>query len=234
MTGALSDAYVGGVMPDAQLIDPLVLSTAAHHLFVLVIAAALGAFLGIVRPVRRAIVPRSVHVVQAQVLLSIVGALIIIVVGENLARAFAIVGAAGLIRYRARIRDPKDAGVMLIALALGLTVGAGMYLLAIIACAFVIAVLWLLESSEPPAQSRFELTIGGKDADKLKAAIEHALGRKGVTFELLGSSAHELHYEVTVPFHEQIRRLTKLIRGIAGRPGTSVEWDIKKQKLVKS
>ena len=52
-------------------------------------------------------------------------------------------------------------------------------------------------------------------------------------FELLGSSPHELHYEVTVPFQEQIRKLTKLIRSLAGRRGTSVEWDIKKQKMVK-
>jgi hypothetical protein len=221
-------------MPVLASFDPAFIVTAARDLLILALAATLGAALGIIRPVRRSIVPRSAHVVQAQILLAIVGALIIIVVGENLARAFAIVGAAGLIRYRARIRDPKDAGVMLVALGMGLTVGAGLYALAITTCGFVIAVLWILESSEPPALSRFELTIGGKDADKLKPAIEHALGRQGVTYELLGSSAHELHYEVTVPFHEQIRRLTKLIRSIAGRRGTSVEWDIKKQKLVKS
>jgi hypothetical protein len=214
-------------------IDPVFVAAAARDLLVLFTAAILGAALGLVRPVRRAIVPRSAHVVQAQILLAIVGALIIIVVGENLARAFAIVGAAGLVRYRARIRDPKDAGVMLVALAMGLTVGSGRYALAVSACVFVIAVLWVLESSEPPARSRFELTIGGKDADKLRSVIEHALGRQGVTYVLLGSSQHELHYEVTVPFHEQIRRLTKLIRGVAGRRGTSVEWDIKKQKMVK-
>jgi len=220
-------------MPVIPSVDTVLIAEALRDLLVLATAATLGAALGVVRPIRRAIVPRSSHVVQAQILLAIVGALIIIVVGENLARAFAIVGAAGLIRYRARIRDPKDAGVMLVALAMGLTVGAGLYGLAVSACAFVIGVLWVLESSEPPARSRFELTIGGKDADKLKPVIEHAFGRKGVTYVLLGSSQHELHYEVTVPFHEQIRRLTKQIRGIAGRRGTSVEWDIKKQKMVK-
>ena len=219
-------------MPAVISVDPEVLASTARSLLTLATAGALGAALGLIRPVRRSLVPRSSHVVQAQILLAIVGALIIIVVGDNLARAFAIVGAAGLIRYRARIRDPKDAGVMLIALATGLTVGAGMYSLAIVSCAFVIGVLWLLESREPPIRSRFELTIGGKDADKLKPAIEHALSREGVTFELLGSAAHELHYEVTVPFQEQIRKLTKLIRSLAGRRGTSVEWDIKKHKEV--
>lgn len=75
----------------------------------LLVAAAMGAALGIVRPVRREIVPRSPHVIHAQILLAIVGALIMIVVAESLARAsFAIVGAAGLVRYRARIKDPKQ------------------------------------------------------------------------------------------------------------------------------
>src|SRR5918993_3236512 len=199
----------------------------AHNILVLFLAATLGAALGIVRPVRNEIIPRSPHVVQAQILLAIVGALIIIVVGESLARAFAIVGAAGLVRYRARISDPKDAGVMLVALAVGLTVGSGLYGFAVIACLFVIGVLWVLESHEPPARSRFELTVGGHDTGKLRPEIEHALAQKGVTYQLLGSSSHELHYEVTVPFTEKIRKLTKLIRSLDDRHGTSVEWNIK-------
>jgi hypothetical protein len=220
-------------MPGFPAAVSLVEISAAHYALILGTAAALGAALGLVRPVRRAIVPRSAHVVQAQILLAIVGALIIIVVGDSLARAFSIVGAAGLVRYRARIRDPKDAGVMLVALGVGLTVGSGLYVLAVVACALVIALLWVLESFEPPARSRFELTIGGKDADRLKPDIEHSLSRQGVSYQLLGSSPHELHYEVTVPFRESIRKLTKLIRSLDGRRGTSVEWDIKKQKMEK-
>jgi hypothetical protein len=230
MDAALSMAFAGGVMPGlprAVLDSPI-----SHYLLVLATAAVLGAVLALLR--RRAAVPRPVHVIQAQILLAVVGALIISVVGDSLARAFAIVGAAGLVRYRARIADPKDAGVMLVALAIGLTVGSGMYVLAVVACAFISVVLWVLESFEPPARSRFELTIGGKNADRLKPDVEHALGRQGVTYELLGSSPQELHYEVIVPFHEKIRKLTKLIRGLDGRRGTSVQWDIKKQKMVKS
>src|SRR6187455_3789689 len=117
------------LLPSGSLIARVV-----HDLLVLLAAAGLGAALGVIRPVRRGIVPRSAHVIQAQILLAIVGAIIIIVVAESLARALAIVGAAGLVRYRARIKDPKDAGVMLVALAVGLTVGSGAYLFATIAC----------------------------------------------------------------------------------------------------
>jgi hypothetical protein len=205
----------------------------AHGLLILTVAALLGAALGVIRPVRIGILPRSAHVIQAQILLAIVGAIIIVVVAESLARAFAIVGAAGLVRYRARVEDVKDAGVMLIALALGLTAGSGMFLFAFVACVFVIGVLWLLESFEPPARSRFDLKINTKDAAHVRPDLEHALGQKGVTFDLRGSSSTELVYEVTVPFGQQVRPLTELIRSLNGHDGTTVEWEIKKYETVR-
>ena len=206
----------------------------ARSLLVLALAAALGAALGLVRPVRREIVPRSPHIVQAQILLSLVGAIIIVVVAESLARAFAIVGAAGLIRYRARVDDPKDAGVMLVALVLGLAVGGGLFLFASAACVFVIGVLWLLESFEPPARSRFDLTIAAKDALRLRPHVEHALQHKNVTYELRGSSPTELHYEVTVPLALPIQKLSREIRHLDVKSKASVEWAIKKFKTVKA
>jgi len=214
-------------------VAPLV-PAVGHGLLVLTVAALLGAALGVVRPVRSEIVPRSAHVIQAQILLAIVGAIIIVVVGESLAKAFAIVGAAGLVRYRARIRDVKDAGVMLIALALGLTAGSGMFLFAFVSCVFVIGVLWLLESLEPAARSRFDLKISTKNPGRLKPDLEHALGQKGVTYELHRSSPNELVYEVTVPFHQKIRPLTKLIQQLDGHDGMLVEWEIKKYETVRS
>ena len=205
-----------------------------QNLLILIISAGLGAALGVLRPVRNEIIPRSAHVIHAQILLSIVGAMIIVVVAESLARAFAIVGAAGLVRYRAKIKDPKDAGVMLVALAVGLTTGSGLYLFAAVSTAFVIGVLWILESLEPEARSRFDLKIVARNAAKLRPEIEHALDYKGVTYELRGSSPGELHYEVTVPFREKIKKLSKLIRSLDGHSGTSVEWEIKKYKTLRA
>jgi uncharacterized membrane protein YhiD involved in acid resistance len=204
----------------------------AHGLLVLAIAAGLGAALGIIRPVRREIVPRSAHVIQAQILLAIVGAMIIVIVAESLARAFAIVGAAGLVRYRARIDDPKDAGVMLVALAVGLATGGGLYLFASLSCVFVIAVLWVLESLEPAVRSRFELTIDARDPDRLRGDVEQVLQRKGIVFELKAASSHQLQYEVTVPLERKMRKLTKSLRRVGGHGGTHVTWSTKHQPRV--
>src|SRR3954463_1452929 len=94
------------------------------------LAAALGAALAL-RPKRRAPPPRPPAVVQPQIFLAVVGAVVMLVVGASLARAFGIVGAANLVRYRSKIDDPKDAAVMLCALSVGLASGVGLYALTI-------------------------------------------------------------------------------------------------------
>src|SRR3989337_2810078 len=96
----------------------------ARAVLALPFAAVLGALLAF-RPRRRGTPPRSAPVIQTQIILAIVGAVVMLVVGASLARAFAIVGASGLVRYRAKIDDPKDAGVMLSTLATGPAAGGG-------------------------------------------------------------------------------------------------------------
>jgi len=95
------------------------------------LAALLGSALAL-RPRRSGTPERQPAVVQTQIILAVVGALIMLVVGSSLARAFGIVGAANLIRYRSKIEDPKDAVVMLCALSVGLASGVGLYGLAAI------------------------------------------------------------------------------------------------------
>ena len=111
------------------------------------LAAVLGAALAL-RPQRRGTPPRDPAVVQTQIILAVVGAVIMLVVGASLARAFGIVGAANLIRYRSKIDDPKDAVVMLCALAVGLASGVGLYALAVFSTVFMVAALWVIESFE--------------------------------------------------------------------------------------
>jgi uncharacterized membrane protein YhiD involved in acid resistance len=139
------------------------------------LAAALGALLAF-RPKRRGTPTRTPAVVQTQIILTVVGALIMLVVGSSLARAFGIVGAASLIRYRSKIDDPKDAGVMLCCLAVGLASGVGLYGLAMFASLFMVGALALIESFEPKNVTQFTLQVKGvADVADLRPRFEQAL-----------------------------------------------------------
>ena len=119
-------------MPPLQEISEAIprLQEISEALVRLPLAALLGTALAL-RPRRKGTPPREPAVVQTQIILAVVGAIIMLVVGASLARAFGIVGAANLIRYRSKIDDPKDAVVMLCALAVGLASGVGLYALAV-------------------------------------------------------------------------------------------------------
>jgi len=200
-----------------------------HALVRLPIAAGLACLLAL-RPRRRGTPKRQAPVVQTQIILAIVGAVVMLVVGSSLARAFGIVGAAGLVRYRAKIEDPKDAGVMLSTLAVGLAAGVGVYLLALFATAFIIGVLWIVESFEPKATHAFELKVKAKDPAALKPLLDKLLTRYRFSFELRATSTEELEYEVKLPLEGKTDRISTRIMELAPDNVTAVEWDEKKKE----
>jgi uncharacterized membrane protein YhiD involved in acid resistance len=201
-----------------------------HAMIRLPLAAALGAALAL-RPKRRGTPPRQPAVIQTQIILGIVGALVMMVVGTNLARAFGVVGAAGLVRYRAKIEDPKDAGVMLSTLGIGLASGVGLYAMAAFSAAFILVALWTLESFEPQSRKVFALTIKmGKDTDRHRKAIEEILRRYHVDFELLSSADDGVAYEALVPLETARDRVTNTILKLDPDGHAAVEWAEKKPK----
>lgn len=194
------------------------------------LAGALGAALAM-RPRRRGTPARSAAVVQTQIILAIIGALVMLIVGASLARAFGVVGVAGLVRYRAKVGDPKDAGVMLATLAVGLAAGVGLYTLAIFATAFFIAALWLLESFEPEARKLFTLTVKSKDAPKLEPSIAQVLRRHHAKFELRASSPEALSFELRLPLAQKTDALSKTIADLVPSSTLELEWEEKKNKV---
>lgn len=198
-------------------------------LVALPLAALLGAALAF-RFRRRGTPPRDPAVIQTQILLAVVGAVIMLIVGASLARAFGIAGAASLIRYRSKIDDPKDAVVMLSTLTVGLASGVGLYLLAPFATLFVLLVLWLVESIEADPFNVFMLKIETKVAQSLRPKIERLLRGNQAIFELRGSSEESLSYEVQLPLGKHLGRLSTAIMAADATDNTAVEWADKKSK----
>ncbi len=169
-------------------------------------------------------------VVQTQIILAVVGAVIMLVVGSSLARAFGIVGAANLIRYRSKIDDPKDAVVMLCALSVGLASGVGLFALAIFSTAFLVVLLGIIESFEKGLK-KFDLTIkAGDQTDELRPKIEAILRRFKLPNELRTSADAEICYEVAMPIDVERDRVTDAILRLDPEGHAAVDWSEKKNK----
>ena len=186
-------------------------SEVAEAVVRLPIAAILGAALAR-RPRRRGTPTRNPAVIQTQIIL-------------------AIVGAAGLVRYRAKIEDPKDAGVMLSTLAIGLGAGVGLYAMVVFSAVFILLALWVIESCEPDRGRPFDLAIKmGKDTDARRQEFESVLRRYRIDFELRSSADDEVSYDARVPLDVQRDRVTNAILKLDPEGHAAVEWSEKKPK----
>lgn len=133
----------------------------------LALALAIGWLLGFVYRRTHTGTKFTPAIPHAQVLLAVGGALIWLVVADNLVRAFGLAGTIGLIRYRTRIRDPKDTTVLLFSMILGMSCGLGQYVVAAIGTAFVVMTLYGLDYAH-----RRTLTSWGAGSDDLQKLLD--------------------------------------------------------------
>lgn len=192
-------------------------------------AMILGTLLAF-RPRRRGTPPRSSSVIQTQIILAVIGAVVMLVVGSSLARAFGIVGAANLIRYRAKIDDPKDAVVMLSTLTLGLACGVELYGLAALSAGFLLVLLWVIESVEPEKRKVFDLKVTCPEPTGLRPRVEAVLRRYGIDYELRTAGQKDLVYEAELPFDLATDRVSNAILGLTEENELEVLWEEKKKK----
>lgn len=74
---------------------------------------------------------------QTIVFVAVVVSVVMMVIGSSLARAFALVGALSIIRFRTVVKDTKDTSFVFAALAVGMAAGTSNYFLAAVASGFI-------------------------------------------------------------------------------------------------
>jgi len=76
------------------------------------------------------------------IILCMLISVVMVIIGDSIARAFSLVGALSIIRFRTAIQDPRDIGFVFYALAIGMAIGAGNPSVAVLA-AFLIGIIIL-------------------------------------------------------------------------------------------
>ena len=134
-------------------------------------AALLGAFLGyrLWRRLLPSTLPPARETAQAQTLIAIAGALMVVVIGQSTARAFGLVGLGGFIRFRSGIKDTRDAAVMFVMIGIGMACGLGAVPMAVVATLFASVVLAIFDLGR---RARLRLTKVTVHATEPNAAWE--------------------------------------------------------------
>ncbi|MDR0220050.1 MAG: DUF4956 domain-containing protein [Lachnospiraceae bacterium] len=124
-------------LEQANLISRL---TPAHVLACLLTALVCGTVIYLVYRLfyRGAVYSESFNLLN--VVTCLTTALIIMTISQNLVLSLGMVGALSIVRFRAAVKDPLDVGFLFLAIAAGLTSGAGLFPLALIGTLVVTAV----------------------------------------------------------------------------------------------
>ena len=161
--------------------------------------------------------------VQSMVLLSMITALVIMVIGNNLARAFGLVGAMSIIRFRTAVKDTQDIVFIFFSLTVGMAAGVGLRFLALGATIFIGTVLLIMAKTRyaTPRKSEFLLQLHARleeedQEDKFRDILyQYCKDYRLVNMQALGpSELFELTYYLTLRNKEEtselVRRLNKL------------------------
>ena len=140
------------------------------------------------------------------VLLSILIAMVSLVIGDSVARAFSLVGALSIVRFRTVVEDTRDTAFVIFAVIVGMAAGAGLLLVPLVGIPLVglVAIILSRPAGAPiPAggnEGTLSIRMGlGHDPEKLLGDV---LRRHLETYQLKGSgtarqgSALDLNYKV--------------------------------------
>lgn len=207
------------------------------HIIVRLLLATLLATILAFRPRKSLpLLKRNLYVAQTQILLAVVASALMMIVGDNAARAFGIFAAVSLVRFRTNIRDPKEITVLLISLSLGLATGVGRWDLAVVVCLFVLPLLWLLESREPEQVFRsMQLTVKTNDTDATQDVLRQIFERHGFTAELREINPPDekepigcITYYVNMSINVSTDQISEEIRASDPTNLEGIEWEQKK------
>jgi len=112
--------------------------------------------------------------VHTLVLGAIVACIMIMAIGNNLARGLGILGTLAIIRFRTPIRDPRDIIFLFACLAIGIASGAAVFSVAIIGticlCVAAIYLHWspFASNREYEGLLRFMLPAGSQSEEQIK------------------------------------------------------------------
>ena len=117
--------------------------TVMDVVLVFLLSFVLSAFIGWIYKITHRGSSYTQSFVFTLVLNGMVVALVMMIVGSNIARAFSLVGALSIIRFRNAVKETRDVGFIFFTMAIGMAVGTQFYTLAVIG-AVVISLLILL------------------------------------------------------------------------------------------
>ena len=155
-------------------------------------------------------------------LVTVITAMVMVIIGSNLALSLGMVGSLSIIRFRTAVKEPRDIAFLFWAIAAGLACGSEMYLIGLLGSA-VIAVLVLVSTLDVYESASYLLIVRGQglDAAALQAACKpHAKALK-LRMHNTDAGGEEYTWELRLKGAAE-STVTAAVRAVAGVESVSL------------
>jgi uncharacterized membrane protein YhiD involved in acid resistance len=99
---------------------------------------------------------QALNFAKAQVLVCVAGCIMVVVIGDSVARAFGLFGLGSFIRFRTAVRNAVDTAVIFLLVGIGMAIGLGLFVQALIVIVFLYICLFFLGSIPRPPKPKKE------------------------------------------------------------------------------
>ena len=126
------------------------------------------------------------------IFVAVIVCMVIMIIGNSLARAFALVGALSIIRFRTVVKDTKDTAYIFWSLAAGMAAGTSSYFLAFVGTAIISVIAFSLHHLNFGSfiKSEFILQFRIKSNDtKISKSYNEIISKYSKTSTLLNSES---------------------------------------------
>lgn len=116
-------------------------------------------------------------------LMGVTTSIVMMIIGSNIARAFSLVGALSIIRFRTAMKDPRDTAFLFVAMIVGMGCGTQFYMPAISLTVFVYVLASLLYYFDFGVNQQLEsvvhvtLSENGRTQDQVVAELNNLFDR---------------------------------------------------------
>lgn len=182
----------------------------------------------------------SRNMVHSLVLLTMIISMIMLVVGDSLARAFGLVGAVALVRFRTVIRDARDTTFIFLALGVGIAVGVQHHALAVAGTLAIGGVAALLQMTGFGVRHADTGTLRVRGVSSFKEQLDEVLAEWCRSADMIAlrevrgadGAAPESEYSFEIRlFHPQDREpLLAAVRAVPGTTSASVALEDKAEE----
>jgi hypothetical protein len=180
----------------------------AHVLVRLVVALALGRLVAVVYDLTRPPAERSASFGATLVLLSVLIAMVTQVIGDNVARAFSLVGALSIVRFRTVVRDTQDTAFVIFAVVIGMAVGGNNLPVALTGLVIVAAgAFWMNDRGATGSRGLpYELRVRAGLGRELDTLLGPALAAHASEHRLLSIATARQGLALEASYHLKMRR----------------------------